>query len=494
MNIYSDLKKKRVGPLLLVLYFVAIGCTSYLFRAVISSKQLSFPGLTSEILTLGIFFLAIQAIYRLIGVRSKGTMHIYWILALAPLVTYVTGGTVHGYRSSDEITITAIIALLVTGHMAYRSSSIHFKRKALALALTSAIIPILLFRRGYLDDSSFVLYGIYTTGTVETVSDILYVQAQYLNLVLLLIEITAASMIYLYASSKGLFVSLIKNIKPFRSMHFIMLVMIGVISVRRISPEHALDPLSPGHFPMVFIAVSCSAFLIWQFTSLINDLYDVSIDKIAHPERPMVGGDKNELYLELAITTAFISSWFTLHLGWFIFILNSIAIVAAVLYSMPPVRLRNRAYGHVCIGLGSVIAFLVGVYSPNGWSLGIPQLTRSVPFRPEVLQLSTLLFIVLSISPQINAISDYQGDLESGVKNVYTVYGFEKGKKIVTAMVVLLFMSPLIMFNEFRDMALMIPFAIISSIIFYRTERWRILFGFYFIILIYCMLRFLEFI
>ncbi len=529
-KIYSNLKNNKVGPLWVVTYLIIVGAISFAFRAGFNSNvRYSYLILTTEILVLSLYFFIILIIYRILAKRIpidyilQNTMSFYWLLALTPLITGLSGEAVSNTRLisvsnllciQNETGIVLSFVVMISFLFCYRIftyyPTVRNGLKYSSLAFTTSLvfsIPTLFIRRVVIQDSKFLLYAfiqsdLLSSGGLPSIQQptaLLINQGYHLNLVLILIEISVIVSVLLYLTSKNFFTSLFKNLKPFRTLHFIMLVIIGVIVVRKVSPDYVLDPLALNHFPFVFIAVFCSAFFVWQFTSLLNDLYDVTIDKLAHPDRPLVIGHGYEsVYFELCIAIIIVSSWLTLLLGPLIFALNTIAIATAVIYSVPPIRLRSRAFGHICIGLGSVIALLVGVYSPTRWVYGIvfndPYHMRNIPFYPEILQIAILLFIVLSISPLINAISDYEGDLSSGVKNVYTVYGFERGKKIVSILIVLLFLSPLLMFQSVLDIILLTLAAMISSIIFYKKEKWRILFGLYFLILIYCMFRFLEFI
>ncbi len=91
----------------------------------------------------------------------------------------------------------------------------------------------------------------------------------------------------------------------------------------------------------------------------------------------------------------------------------------------------------------------------------------------------------------INAINDYEGDKKAGVNNVYTVYGFEKGKKIVSVLIIFLFMTPLLIFRGITDIMIIGPSALISSIVFYKFENYKFVLGLYFLILLYILIRFL---
>ncbi|MBS3817240.1 MAG: UbiA prenyltransferase family protein, partial [Candidatus Thermoplasmatota archaeon] len=99
---------------------------------------------------------------------------------------------------------------------------------------------------------------------------------------------------------------------------------------------------------------------------------------------------------------------------------------------------------------------------------------------------------VFSISPLINAVSDYEGDKKAGVRNLYTIYGFEKGKKMVSILIVILFLTPLLIFHSLVEIIFLLVLSLISAFIFYRYEKYKVVLGLYFIVLIYILIRFLR--
>ncbi len=312
--------------------------------------------------------------------------------------------------------------------------------------------------------------------------------------VLIAANLLAVSLAY-YDEKKDEFLSLIQNLKLFRTVHFMIMVIIGILVVRRVAPGEALYLSSVHHIPYIILPVLCMA-LTWQFTAIVNDYYDIRIDELVHPDRPLVSGQISvNRYLQLAAVAAGISALTSSLIGGIPFLLNLSFIAAALFYSVPPIRLKSRIFGYVCVGWASVVAFLSGVYSPTVWRSELhwfsPSISRNIPFSPDIASIAMILFSVLSISPYINAISDYEGDKEGGVKSLYTIYGFEKGKKIVSVLILFLFLAPLLLINSMFDMAILIAASISSSLIFYYSEKYQAIFGIYFLVLIYVLARFL---
>ncbi|MBS3790840.1 MAG: UbiA prenyltransferase family protein [Candidatus Thermoplasmatota archaeon] len=288
----------------------------------------------------------------------------------------------------------------------------------------------------------------------------------------------------------------ISSIRVFRSLHFVAMTVIGFIVLSQLN-YHIIEATDPINLPFFILPPLCMV-LTWQFTAMVNDIYDKEIDRKVHPERPLVTGEidiKN--YRNRAVVLAILSFLISLYFGIFLALLNLTYMIAALLYSIPPIRMKERVYGYICVGYASVVAFIFGVYSPVFWSLSIEQgrwfLVENVPFFSEVISISLIIFVALSISPYINALSDYEGDKESGVKNLYTIYGREKGKKIVTVLIIFLFLSPISLFFSLFDLAVFLVLSFIAAYIYYIHEKHRPIFILYFITIFYVVIRYIGY-
>lgn len=288
----------------------------------------------------------------------------------------------------------------------------------------------------------------------------------------------------------------ISNIKGFRSLHFVFMTAVGFIVLSQLD-GYIFEFADPINLAFFVLPPSCMV-LTWQFTAMINDIYDVEIDRVAHPDRPLVTGEISlSMYRNTAIVFAVSSLLISLYFGFLLALLNLTFIVAALMYSIDPIRLKERVYGYVCVGYASVVAFLFGFYSHILFSLSIEQgelfMLEGVPIFRDVISISLIIFVALSISPYINALSDYEADKKSGIENIYTLYGKEKGKKIVTVLIVFLFLSPLSLFYELLDLAILLLFSLSAAYIYYSLEDHRPIFLLYFMVIIYSILRYAVF-
>lgn len=532
----AELDLKRNIPLFIFLYVFTVGSIEYTIRSILSPAiQTSISILYLNIFTTALLFLIFLIIYRVLTPTlsfPKTVKHLFsffWLKTFVPIVNDLNGVGVQEITviKTEElfdnllfIDIGNLGIVFVTYSFAILVSFlvfVHIKRiKTVFSAAAKTVLSFLAVIAGSLHvflrwrvDLDFskdmvVVYRIFEfdlKNSIQGFSEVEHIyfsinQSYHLRIVLLLIEIVITLCILLYLVDKKALRSLFKNIKPYRSLHFASMVFIGAMIVNEIQPSDALDLTNILHISPLFFAISCM-ILTWQFTAMLNDIYDMDIDKTAHPSRPLISGIIDErTYLGLAILAATLSLMLSLLLGPIHFVLNFTFILAAMAYSIPPIRLKNRVYGYVCVGYASVVALLFGIYSPRAWYLGVnigaDRIVRAIPFFPDIFFISVLLFVVLSISPLINAVSDYEADRRSGVRSLYTVYGFEKGKKIVAVLIVILFLSPLLLINDLLDMVFIIPISFLASIIFYRSEDHRPVFGLYFIIILYSLLRFVK--
>ncbi len=498
--------KTRYISTFILSYLIGVGLLDISLRYILGTAiDNTFLLFYVNTLKYALFFGLILIILNVLKPENRLRSHIinlsksFWIVALHPLFSSLVNQEVTGYIVSTDHIGLLLLIFIISLIMAI-SSFTKLTRNAISFCLIIAsYFPVFYINRIALNikpEASFELYQILSVDVFGEDKVILISNQYYLIAVLLIIEISLVYLLLARISFGKTFKELINIIRPFRTLHFVMMVILGVIFVRTVTPEEALSLTSINHFPFVFIPALCLA-LVWQFTTLLNDLYDQDIDEKVHPDRPLISGAlKRYHHIDLLITTGLLSSLFSLFLGAPIFLLNLAAISLAVIYSIPPLRLRDRMFGSICVGLGSVVGFLAGVYSPPSWHvknfISSIWIKREISFYPEILLACFLITVVLSISPLINALPDYEGDLKAGVNNIYTVLGFQKGKKLVTILIIFLFLAPIVFLSTILDFIILLLPGIIASIIFYRLEDHRPVFGLYFLVLSYLILRFLS--
>ena len=318
----------------------------------------------------------------------------------------------------------------------------------------------------------------------------------FLFIFFLLLAIVLAA-ILVDMSNKKILPLLLKNLRVFRTLHFALMGIIGIIAAGSLI---FFQNISKGtiyidDLPFIILCLLVPP-LLYQFAGLINDIYDIEIDKTVRKKSALITGilTKSQ-YLHLAILVAVISFVISILLGHIPMLLTLIYIFFAYAYSVPPLRLRNSLFSSSIIGLWSVLAFLMGYFTTNhvepvfigNYEFWVPFTTVNLTSNAIVIAL--MIFFALSMGPILTDLKDYEGDKKAGVKSVYTVYGLDKGKKIATALIPVMFLIPLFLFHNIQDIIVLIAFGVLTMIDFRKFGDARHVFGYYFVVLIYCMVR-----
>ncbi len=294
----------------------------------------------------------------------------------------------------------------------------------------------------------------------------------------------------LLISRRGLLSSFFISSGPLRTCHFLLMGGIGIFIASHISLHHELiSYLNAGNIGVIGITLFTILFL-WQYATMINNVYDIEIDRITKRERVLVQGflspgQLKEIFIIFAITSVGLA----IALGGVQLILTLFFIFLATIYSAPPLRLRNSAFSTTIIGLGSAIAFLIGYFAPSYTTLNHEAIRSYPPLTASAIIIGWIIFISLSVGSMVKDIDDYEGDKKRGVKNIFTIYGKEKGLQISSFLLFPVFLSPLLLFHEYFDFLIVIPTSIATAIIFYKTQKSWVAFPLYFVILLYCLLR-----
>ncbi len=429
---------------------------------------------------------------------------VFWLLSLSPIITFLLGSSMwelNIMKSTEILEIFMFMGGINEGLIITYPVIIGLGIRSILRSEGHSIKKV--FSAFFCSVSSFIAFLLIYSQTSLPFIDIAATEnfSYFLNLnllfLILLIQLIFMILLIAYKFNRNLLTAQIKNIKAFRSLHFVAMTVIGFVVLSQVD-SYALDFFDLLNLPFFILAPFCM-ILTWQFTAMVNDIYDREIDRLVHPDRPLVKEKiDTKTYWNIAISFACGSLFISLIFGIPLLILNLTFMIAAMMYSIPPVRLKERLYGYVCVGYASVVAFLLGVYSRILWEVSIDKGMISafwhIPIFKDVLSISLILFVVLSISPYINALADYEGDKESGVKSIYTIYGLEKGKKIVTVLIILLFLSPLSLLHQTLDFIMIGPASLIAAWVFYVYEDHRYIFMLYFMIIIYALLRYIEFI
>jgi len=285
-------------------------------------------------------------------------------------------------------------------------------------------------------------------------------------------------LIYLGRIEKELPKAIFQELATLRTLHFVVMVWAGAY-------VHLGLNLVQFPYSLALLFASVLMVLLWLSALLLNNASDLEIDRITNRRRPLVKGQiRPSLYIHLSLVLGIIILGGSVIFKMTTFFLMFLALLSSVAYSLPPLRLRRKIWSPIFIGWGSCLSFLVGYF------MGTPLIELSLP--KDVFLLALVIFIAFSLGPLTKDLKDYQGDRQYGVKTLFTVFGRQKGKRIVTVLLSISLLVPVFIFHAFPDYVILGALAIVTAILFYVRERLVICYAGYGTVLAYCLLRFLA--
>lgn len=180
---------------------------------------------------------------------------------------------------------------------------------------------------------------------------------------------------------------------------------------------------SQNYIEINLILASVVAAIVAASGNVVNDIFDIEIDKIAHPDRPLANdnlkiGEAKIFYIVL-ITTAILIS---LILSNQLFIITIFALTLLYFYSF--LLKKIPLLGNVMIALLTALAFLFG---------GIAVDNISGAIIPAIFA-----FLINLIRELVKDAEDYEGDKTYGVNTFPIKFGMKRTKQIVLAISIVL--------------------------------------------------------
>jgi len=266
-----------------------------------------------------------------------------------------------------------------------------------------------------------------------------------------------------------------REVISFRSGHFILMAGIGLYWKGVLLPRNLPDALS------ILYQLSLMAFL-WLSTVLLNHVYDLPIDRISNPRRPLAAGQvQTKAFRSMSCLFGLLALLLAASLKAAAVFLATLALISSWAYSAPPLRLRKRLFSTAFIGWGSVVAFLIG-YIGN-----TPIKKISLDHRTQSLMF--IIFAALTLGSLVKDLKDSEGDRPAGVKTFFTVYGISRGTKIVSVLLGISLLAPIALFHEAPDIFFLGSLATLASCLFYRRRKMTVGLVGYGAAAMYCFLR-----
>lgn len=213
----------------------------------------------------------------------------------------------------------------------------------------------------------------------------------------------------------------IKNMRLARSLHYCLLFLLGVVI-------HCLDAKISDLFSIMRIAGSLlSLFLAFQFSVVINDIFDEDCDKVSNPGRPLVTGAlKRNEYLNIAYVYLALSLLFSYWVNETSVMIVLLYLSFYFLYSAPPFRLKRFfPLSVVIIGFEAVLAFAMGEAAFT--TRGMAPSFHTYFFWP--------VFVIFTLGANIKDLKDIEGDKRAGVATLPVLLGKKMGRDAVAILV-----------------------------------------------------------
>jgi 4-hydroxybenzoate polyprenyltransferase len=279
----------------------------------------------------------------------------------------------------------------------------------------------------------------------------------------------------LYLRRRKLLRAAVREMLSFRSAHFVIMVSAGVYFNAGIR-AHPFPGLLYGLIAVLLVLI------LWLVALLLNNAYDLDIDRISDRGRPLVlGWATPGEYLRLGGALAVLALFSSGILGAKASGIITLFILSAYVYSVPPFRLRLRLGSNLIIGWGSFLVFYLGYFA---WTA-----IRDIPRERVPALVSLIILGALCLGSFTKDAKDYEGDLKAGIRTVFTVYGPKKGGRIAAVCLFVSILTPLLLFRGAVDILFFLFIAVLTAILFEKSGRLIVPFAGYAVAFIYAVLR-----
>ncbi len=413
----------------------------------------------------------------------NAAVFIMWIVIIAPLLDALVFNTESSAYKSLRLDLPLgdfLMQFFTLGHSVGEATGVILMFLVLiSFASAYVFIKTKSKKKAISCFALFYLFGFFLGGEGYA----LFLPANYITLYSgmrqLIVSIVFSILIF-YWINKNILITLLKGTKPLKNLYFVLLVAAGIL----IGGNDYLWPFSLSDILVRLFIIT----FVWQFTLIINNVFDEKIDNIQKNRTPVTEGAlSRRTYLELGVISALLAIIMSIILkNFMITALTIISLVSAVLYSVPPFRLRNRLFSTSFIGIVSVTSFLIG-YLGKGESPLIPY--NSPIISIEIIYLLVVLFFAVTMGTNVKDLKDIEGDKESGVRTLFTVFGHEKGKDITSVLVLISFLLPILLFSGLVDIVFFVTLALVIVFVFRRFEKYQLVIGASFLVFAYCTLK-----
>lgn len=184
-----------------------------------------------------------------------------------------------------------------------------------------------------------------------------------------------------------------------------------------------------GHWVAIILGGLLAGPLVCGNSQAINDWFDRHVDAINEPNRPIPSGRiPGRWGLGIACVGSIISFSVGAALGLWVGVATIVGLVAAWIYSAPPLRLKASGWwGPALVGL---------TYEGLSWFTGAAVMTSTLPQTP-VLVILVLYSLGAHGIMTLNDFKAVEGDIKTGVRSLPVILGVRNAALFACAVMAL---------------------------------------------------------
>lgn len=218
--------------------------------------------------------------------------------------------------------------------------------------------------------------------------------------------------------------------------------------------------IASGKIELTFILISAAIAAAFSSAAgnIINDYYDVEIDRINRPDRAI---PSNSLSRKNALSLYFIFLAISLIPAFYLPLQASVILIcSAYIIFMYSFRLKIiPLYGNIVVAFMTGFAFIFGAASVGNMKAGI------IP--------AGFAFLINLMREIVKDMEDIEGDHKSLIKTYPQIYGFKETKLLINQIGILLFVSTFIpfIFQIYRIEYFILAMIIVNPLLIFSLKK-----------------------
>lgn len=200
-----------------------------------------------------------------------------------------------------------------------------------------------------------------------------------------------------------------------------------------------------------------SIWLAWYASVVANDIYDLEIDRISNPGRPLPKEvfSQND-YSQFGAACFLLSLLGGISVGFEFLILLLVYQIIAWFYSAAPYRFKKYP------GVASAVSAMASIMIVF---MGFILLSDNQTIEHLSWRITFLLFFAYTLAIPIKDFKDIEGDGKYGIWTIPVLLGEKKGRLLVAVNIFVVYMISVFLLNEMRLFFWALIFAVISYLI-----------------------------